>query len=288
MLANYEFRKYEGNGRIWVGKYKNLRNLPHWHYDCELITIEEGSAQVSVGKSSFNLTKGQSVFISSQEVHHIEASTDSILAFFLYDHKLTEKLTNSFTLVSPVINNNYNIGETYDTIALELKEKKEFYSFITEQQLKLLVAKILRNEPITEVDHSGHKENYYELYKQLLVEIDKNVKYITFKDAAAFMSFSEPYFSNYFYKMSGMTFSKYLNYVKTEKAIELLKGTKKVPITEIAIECGFGTIRNFNRVFKNITGFSPKDLPKDYSLLNLQPVNSQSNFDPTLKGSALL
>ncbi len=287
MLANYEFRKYEGEGRIWVGKYKNLRNLPHWHYDCELITIEQGSAQVSVGKNNFNLTKGQSIFISSQEVHHIEASRDSILAFFLYDHKLTEKLTNSFALVSPVINNDYNISDTYDKIAMELKEKLAFYSFITEQQLKVLIATIFRSEPVAEVTH-GHKENYYELYKNLLVEIDKNIKYITFKDAAAFMSFSEPYFSNYFYKMSGMTFSKYLNYVKTEKAIELLRGTKKIPITEIAIECGFGTIRNFNRVFKSITGFSPKDLPKDYSLLNLQPVNSQSNFDPTLKESELL
>ena len=287
MLANYEFRKYEGDGRIWIGKYKNLRNLPHWHHDCELITVERGSALISINKKTFTLIEGQSIFINSQQIHHIQASKDSILSFILYDYKLTEKLTGSNTLLSPLINNNYYITETYDTIETELRKKMVFYSFITEQKLKLLIANIFRGEPTTNTP-KDLKASYNELYKKLLVEIDEHFQYYTFKDAAKFMSFSEPYFSNYFYKMSGMTFSQYLNYVKTEKAIKLLTDTKKMPITEIAIQCGFGTIRNFNRVFKKITGYSPKDIPSDYNLLNMQPINPKNQFDPTLAESTLL
>lgn len=286
MLANYEFRKYEDDGRIWIGKYKNLQNLPHWHYDCELITVERGSALISVDSKTFHLTKGQSVFINSQKIHYIQADKDSILSFFLYDYKLTEKITNNVSLVSPLLNNKYDIKEIYNFIENELKNKLAFYSFITEQKLKLLVATIFRKEPTTHVN--DHKERYNDLYKTLLAEIDKNLQYYTFKDAAAFMSFSEPYFSNYFYKMSGMTFSQYLNYAKTERAINLLKSDRQMSITEIALECGFGTIRNFNRVFKKITGYTPKNLPKDYNLLNLQPIDSKNNFDPTLNESELL
>lgn len=286
MLANYEFRKYEDDGRIWIGKYKNLQNLPHWHYDCELITVEQGNALISVDSKTFRLSKGQSIFINSQQIHYVQANKDSILSFFLYDYKLTEKITNNVSLVSPLLNNKYDIKEIYNFIENELKNKLAFYSFITEQKLKLLVATIFRNEPITHIN--DHKERYNDLYKNLLAEIDNNLQYYTFKDAAAFMSFSEPYFSNYFYKMSGMTFSQYLNYAKTERAINLLKSDRQISITEIALECGFGTIRNFNRVFKKITGYTPKNLPKDYNLLNLQPIDSKNNFDPTLNESELL
>ena len=62
-----------------------------------------------------------------------------------------------------------------------------------------------------------------------------------------------------------MTFSQYLNAVRLEHAIELLKNnTEHLAITEIAAKCGFDTIRHFNRVFKDITGMSPRQMPSDY------------------------
>jgi len=30
-------------------------------------------------------------------------------------------------------------------------------------------------------------------------------------------------------------------------------------VTEIALRCGFGSIRNFNRSFKELTGLSPQE-----------------------------
>lgn len=286
MLANYEFRKYNGEERIWVGKYKNLSNLPHWHYDCELITVEQGSALISVDSKIFELKEGQSIFINSQQVHYVTANKNSILSFILYDNKLTEKITNYTNLISPLITEKYDIEETFKFIENELNQKEAFYSTITKQKLVLLIAMIFRHEKTTHI--TKEEETYNDLYKKLLVEIDENIQFITFKEAAAFMSLSEPYFSNYFHKMAGMTFSNYLNYIKTEKAITLLRDKNKISITQIAIECGFGTIRNFNRVFKNITGYPPKNLPKDYNILNIQPINTKANFDPTSHESELL
>ena len=42
MLANFEKRNYNGNERVWTGRYRNLQNLPHWHLESELLSVESG------------------------------------------------------------------------------------------------------------------------------------------------------------------------------------------------------------------------------------------------------
>ena len=55
-----------------------------------------------------------------------------------------------------------------------------------------------------------------------------------------------------------MTFSMYLNHIRVNKAIDLIQNTD-LSMTEIAMNCGFETIRNFNRVFKEIMGCTPSE-----------------------------
>ena len=65
----------------------------------------------------------------------------------------------------------------------------------------------------------------------------------------------------------------------------------KNTITETAICCGFGSIRNFNRVFRDITGYAPRLLPADYNSFSVHPTYSSGNkdtFDPTDTSSVLL
>ena len=49
MLANFEKRNYEDHCHIWIGGYRNLHNLAHWHMETELIYIEQG-------RQSFRIT----------------------------------------------------------------------------------------------------------------------------------------------------------------------------------------------------------------------------------------
>ena len=52
--------------------------------------------------------------------------------------------------------------------------------------------------------------------------------------------------------------------------------------------CGFNTIRNFNRVFKELTGYTPRTLPKDYRFIRSLKEYKDNGFDPTLHGSEIL
>jgi AraC-like DNA-binding protein len=65
-------------------------------------------------------------------------------------------------------------------------------------------------------------------------------------------------FSRYFKKNCGAGFIEYLNRVRVNKACYLLRETE-YQVHEIALECGFSSISNFNKQFLKTEGLSPRD-----------------------------
>lgn len=114
------------------------------------------------------------------------------------------------------------------------------------------------------------------------------MKKYTFSDAVSFMGMSEAYFSRYFKAMTGTTFSQYLNYVRTDAAVRFLQEGRGMTMTEISEACGFSTIRNFNRIFKELTGHSPSRLPEGFVLNDPFSERSEQAFRPTLLGCELI
>ncbi len=288
MLANFEPRNTGGAERVWTGRYRNLHNLPHWHLENELIIVEQGCVTVSHNHQEYNLTAGESIFLSSGEIHYIKSEADSITAITLFDAALTAPLTSHYQLCCAKLSDNYDITAVFSLIQRERSEKKPFFEQQTCVLITDLMIRIFRGESCMPAA-SRQEHSSIDNYKNLLDEIDKNYNYITFSDAAAFMGLSEPYFSRFFRKISGMTFSRYLNTVRLEHAIAmLLENPRKHSVTEIASLCGFETIRHFNRVFRDITGMSPRELPANY-VPDFKPICRIADaFDPTLQSSELL
>ena len=69
---------------------------------------------------------------------------------------------------------------------------------------------------------------------------------------------SATYFSKCFKQTTGMTFVDYIGRVRVEKAKNLLQNPN-LRISGIALDVGFGSLSQFNRTFKRITGRSPQD-----------------------------
>lgn len=70
-----------------------------------------------------------------------------------------------------------------------------------------------------------------------------------------------PYLSTYFKEKTGTNFSDYINTVRMNKAIEMLRDTD-LKIQEIASLVGYYTVASFNRVFKKYTGVTPSEFRK--------------------------
>lgn len=286
MLAKFEKRAYAGNEHAWVGKYRNLHNISHWHMEHELIACREGSAQVMLDDTMFNITQQQCIFCHSGCVHYISASPDSLLLVCLFNEKMYDPITSPFTLENPVFEDRYGILPKLSEIRHELQNQPIFFECRTEAMIGEILVDVFRGEPLRKAQWQF--SDVITRYKQLLNHIDLEYEHITYRNAVQFMNMSDAYFSRYFKRQAGMTFSQYLNVVRIEKAVQLLDSAPTMKITDVMLRCGFNTIRSFNRVFREVTGFTPTTLPPGYVLNTRSVPTIQGSFDPTLSDAELL
>lgn len=286
MLAKFEKRAYAGNEHVWVGKYRNLHNISHWHMEHELIACREGSAQVMLDDTMFNITQQQCIFCHSGCVHYISASADSLLLVCLFNEKMYDPITSPFALENPVFEDRYGILPKLSEIRHELQNQPIFFECRTEAMIGEILVDVFRGEPLRKAQWQF--SDVITRYKQLLNHIDLEYEHITYQNAVQFMNMSDAYFSRYFKRQAGMTFSQYLNVVRIEKAVQLLDSAPTMKITDVMLRCGFNTIRSFNRVFREVTGFTPTTLPPGYVLNTRSVPTIQGSFDPTLSDAELL
>lgn len=286
MLAKFEKRAYAGNEHVWVGKYRNLHNISHWHMEHELIACREGSAQVMLDDTMFNITQQQCIFCHSGRVHYISASPDSLLLVCLFNEKMYDPITSPFALENPVFEDRYGILPKLSEIRHELQNQPIFFECRTEAMIGEILVDVFRGEPLRKAQWQF--SDVITRYKQLLNYIDLEYEHITYQNAVQFMNMSDAYFSRYFKRQAGMTFSQYLNVVRIEKAVQLLDSALTMKITDVMLRCGFNTIRSFNRVFRAVTGFTPTTLPPGYVLNTRSVPTIQGSFDPTLSDAELL
>ena len=74
---------------------------------------------------------------------------------------------------------------------------------------------------------------------------------------------SEGAFSRFFKLRTGKTLPQFVNELRIGRACRLL-ADGEAKITDIALECGFSSLANFNRRFLEITGFSPGNYRRQF------------------------
>lgn len=98
-------------------------------------------------------------------------------------------------------------------------------------------------------------------------------EYISIDRMAAVAGLSSYYFIKQFKKYTNTTPSQYLTNIRIKKATEMLRHTD-LSIKDIAAKTGYENANYFNKVFRKITGFSPKEFREskisnlDYLIIN--------------------
>ena len=93
----------------------------------------------------------------------------------------------------------------------------------------------------------------YDKVKSLLLEI-KN-EYLS--------GFSKFYFSRLFKQFTNVSFYKYVNQKRIEKAAKMLT-EPNISITNVALSCGFESLSSFIRMFKIVKGCTPTEFRNMY------------------------
>jgi AraC-like DNA-binding protein len=89
-------------------------------------------------------------------------------------------------------------------------------------------------------------------------------KSITLGEVAKLASMNEVSFSRFFKTRTGITFMDSLLEMRLGHASRLLIDTTQ-SVAEVAYNCGFNNISNFNRLFKKKKGCTPKEFRENYS-----------------------
>ncbi|MFA9377418.1 MAG: PocR ligand-binding domain-containing protein [Lachnotalea sp.] len=97
-----------------------------------------------------------------------------------------------------------------------------------------------------------------ELIKRAFAYISKHYsENLTLEDLAEYVHLNPTYFSTVFKQSSGSSFKEYLNMIRIEESKHLLLNTNYA-ILDIAIAVGFEDQGYFSKVFKKLTGLTPR------------------------------
>lgn len=119
--------------------------------------------------------------------------------------------------------------------------------------LTILCDQYQKNNVFTRIKRA--RGNYlYDILSYISIHYTEDISLST---AANALHINMNYLSRYFHKNIAMNFTDFVNHYRVSHAQALL--AKDLDIADISYECGFQSIRTFNRVFKEITGQTPRD-----------------------------
>lgn len=212
------------------------RNIPHcWNYYKNNDTLPENRGIIL----HFKITSIGEALLSQHELHPVRQlllDSDRGIHFSVRDAKKTEPF-----LVIMVKNKG-------------IEKMIAFFNI-----LKILCSAEKKSPLCSEnykrsFDERGNKK-MSDVYNYIRENYNKP---ITLKMVSAIAGMSPFAFSRYFKKYNGGGFIEYLNRVRMSKICHLLRETE-YQIQNIALECGFSSISNFNKQFKRTEGISPSE-----------------------------
>lgn len=256
----------------------------HWHEVVEVVYVLDGSLRVGVNSEIYTMGPKDILLITSGDVHYFVPEPKRVNRLILhFDMAFFESTfpTAKNKRFSKVIltdrenadsNTNLNAGRSVHglleeqllAIIEENRTKNDAYRVAMQARLFDILVILARCVPMQvyspqernrHLNRLGRLENVFK-YVEENYHSD-----ISLGEISSVANFSEYYFTRFFKEATGMTFGKYMNNYRVEKAAQLLKDTDDT-ITEVVFKSGFGSIKTFNRVFKQTKGCSPSAYKK--------------------------
>ena len=147
-------------------------------------------------------------------------------------------------------------AEIEQIFGLNYQYLNQIYGFKNLEELTVWLSRIM--ERFTDhVFNLTNVKNKDVIFKSIDYISKNYMKKITLEDVSAYVYLSPSYFSKIFKEEMDMNFNTYLNYVRIEMSKKLL-ADPSVSMVEISNLVGFEDQSYFSKVFKKMTGLSPK------------------------------
>ncbi len=253
-LIEHQITNSYGNYNNNAFIYQNCGYHPHFHGNYELIYAMRGNIEISINGVFDTLYRGEMILVSPYTVHSLNAVGEATMWVGVF----------SQDFISVFAEKNKNISyskfrcdkDVEDLLKRHLFTEKRPELFLHISCLYLVCNECIKNAHST--DSRGDNNFRY----KVIDHISENISVeLSMRKIAELLGYEYHYFSSLFNSCFGMNFKAFVNLFRFEKACRLLSD-KRCDITNVCSECGFGSIRNFNRVFKSFGGVTPGEYRK--------------------------
>ncbi len=248
----------------------------HFHPEYELVLVTESTGKRFIGDAISEFKPGNLALISPYLPHHYRNDPKyydrksrliacSIVVHFKEDsfgehffklpesEKIQQLLNRSTKGLDVGGKTNKIIGKKLS----DLVEAKAFDRWLLlldilntmsgSQDLSYICKEVITGQNSTETNRMNRVINF----------VVKNFnRDISLSEAASIAHMAENSFSRYFSQRTRKSFTHFVNEVRLNHATRLLSDTSK-NITEVAMDCGFNNLSNFNRQFRKLYNQNP-------------------------------
>lgn len=276
----YETVEYENQRFVMLYDNDEVEEYPtHWHNAVEIIIPLHNGFTVTSGGIDYHLNEKEIIVIPPGELHSMPAQ-DGRRIIFQCDNSVISDVP-SLESIMPVFSSAVHITPAMSKDLYVLARKNildiytEYYSKAPMTDVRIYMYLLTLLTAVREFQLLKAEENVSanavsadESRKFGLVTkyINQNYMYeLPLEKLASIAGYSKYHFSRIFKEYNGMSYIQYIN-SKRIKAAERLMADSSLPITEVAMQCGFSSLTTFNRAFRKAKGCTPTEFRKLFKI----------------------
>lgn len=251
---------------------KNVMRKYHSHVDhYEIYYLIEGKRKYFIKDKTYYIESGHLVFINKGELHRTfpvdKYEHERLLINFTNKIFDTEKEQYTSLLAflfnhTRIIQLNKQKQQEFEYILQKMvqeiqKSDEAFNLFLKSLLLQFLISSVryLKDNSVRTPELTG---SAYHTITDIIHYIDKHYQTsnLSLESVASHFFISPSYLSRIFQKVTGFSYSEYINHIRIQKAQKLLQESN-MKVIDIAGEVGFNSLTHFGRVFKSNTHYTP-------------------------------
>ena len=248
---------------VYTSRLTNSSVETHWHSHFLINLVTKGGGAQIINGIEYPLTEGSIVLLSPMDFHKNIVSDNEVLeigSIKFSDSVFYDSLTElcdleQFPVIAKLSGEDFKTAMQLFSILMSEHSNSERLgaNLFALSLIRQLVILTLRNAPVKSIS-----TKYDKRLRRALIYIHSHFqKPITVSDVAGYIGYSPNYFSSTFKKQTGFAFQNYLQDLRLNFAMNILKFSD-ISVTEVCLESGFRTLSHFISTFKNKFGYPPE------------------------------
>lgn len=255
--------------------HNSLNNRKHSHNNCyEVLFVNSGEGVVIVNNKLYPLKKGMLYFINGIETHCFVPKED------------VQYVRSRIIIQAPFVDSISQITDFGDivrdlfirdggccielddnqamTVGTEFLKMKTAYDTNDTYSLINITMALFKIMTFSHANKNSVIPTIKNKISEILTYINENIhKKINLDELCSYIHCNKYYLCHIFKKETNLTINEYIAMQRLTIAKKMLLYTDE-PLSNIALECGFGSFSYFSKIFKERENISPRDFRQKY------------------------